>query len=176
MDCDLWLVTCDSCAQLVSGLPVPKPKAGEVLVRVQAATVNPVDWKLQKGIARPFLPPTMPCIPGTPAPHPGTADVRFSTVICCVTVLWSARSHVLSQSCDTQPQADTRDTFPDSVLVCVRMNLNRAPTPTTPEAHLETSPCDTGGNLFCLSTDLWKACTEGGGGHTNSFQPHSTHP
>src|SRR5258706_8574857 len=27
----------------------PKPAAGEVLVRVQAAGVNPIDWKLRKG-------------------------------------------------------------------------------------------------------------------------------
>lgn len=32
----------------MSGLPVPKPKAGELVVRVQAGTINPVDWKFQK--------------------------------------------------------------------------------------------------------------------------------
>lgn len=46
-------------------------------MRVQAATVNPVDWKFQKGIARPFLPATLPCIPGTPKAHPGPRDVLY---------------------------------------------------------------------------------------------------
>ncbi len=31
----------------VDSVPVPRPGAGEVLVRVHAASVNPVDWKLQ---------------------------------------------------------------------------------------------------------------------------------
>src|SRR5258706_5080491 len=29
--------------------PLPRPGAGEMLVRVRAAGVNPVDWKIRKG-------------------------------------------------------------------------------------------------------------------------------
>ncbi|KAI5058422.1 hypothetical protein GOP47_0026592 [Adiantum capillus-veneris] len=46
-------------------IPVPTPKTGEVLVKLEAASVNPVDWKIQSGIARPFLPSKFPYIPGT---------------------------------------------------------------------------------------------------------------
>ena len=38
-------------------IPVPGPKEGEVLVRVQAAGVNPVDWKQRRG-SNPNLPAT----------------------------------------------------------------------------------------------------------------------
>ncbi len=40
-------------------IPVPAPAAGEVLVRVHYASVNPVDWKLQQAGALPF-----PAVPG----------------------------------------------------------------------------------------------------------------
>ncbi|GAB2226317.1 hypothetical protein Droror1_Dr00022119 [Drosera rotundifolia] len=46
-------------------VPVPDPKANEVLIKVEASTLNPVDWKIQKGMIRPFLPTKFPFIPGT---------------------------------------------------------------------------------------------------------------
>jgi NADPH:quinone reductase-like Zn-dependent oxidoreductase len=36
-------------------LPDPRPQADEVLVRVRAAGVNPVDWKIRQGQLR-FIP------------------------------------------------------------------------------------------------------------------------
>jgi NADPH:quinone reductase-like Zn-dependent oxidoreductase len=44
--------------------PDPKPGAGELLVRVRAASVNPVDWKIGKGEFKLFLWITFPYIPG----------------------------------------------------------------------------------------------------------------
>src|SRR5512137_1857584 len=36
-------------------IPVPEPTAGEVLVRIRAASLNPVDWKIATGSFRPIV-------------------------------------------------------------------------------------------------------------------------
>ncbi|XP_028801607.1 chloroplast envelope quinone oxidoreductase homolog [Neltuma alba] len=46
-------------------IPVPTPNKNEVLVKVEAASLNPFDWKIQKAVARPLLPRKFPYIPGT---------------------------------------------------------------------------------------------------------------
>jgi NADPH:quinone reductase-like Zn-dependent oxidoreductase len=45
-------------------LPDPRPHADEILVRVRAAGVNPVDWKIRQGQLRFILRPNFPFIPG----------------------------------------------------------------------------------------------------------------
>lgn len=47
-------------------LPVPKPKKDEVLVKVEACSINPIDWKVQKGFMKPVLPYKFPHVPGEP--------------------------------------------------------------------------------------------------------------
>src|ERR1700745_3534383 len=44
--------------------PRPKPQAGEVLVRVHAAGVNPIDWKVREGHMKEMWPHTFPLILG----------------------------------------------------------------------------------------------------------------
>jgi len=42
----------------------PEPKAGEVLIRVQFAGVNPIDWKLRAGLVQRYMPIPLPATPG----------------------------------------------------------------------------------------------------------------
>jgi NADPH:quinone reductase-like Zn-dependent oxidoreductase len=49
--------------QLVD-LPKPAPGPGEVLVRVLASSVNPVDWKIASGKFRLIMPAKFPRVPG----------------------------------------------------------------------------------------------------------------
>src|SRR5881227_2315026 len=44
--------------------PCPEPQAGEVLLRVHAAGVNPLDWKIRQGLMKDFMPVTFPYTPG----------------------------------------------------------------------------------------------------------------
>jgi NADPH:quinone reductase-like Zn-dependent oxidoreductase len=48
----------------VDDRPDPRADAGEILVRVRAAGVNPVDWKIRRGDLRPILWLRFPYIPG----------------------------------------------------------------------------------------------------------------
>jgi NADPH:quinone reductase-like Zn-dependent oxidoreductase len=44
--------------------PKPEPAPGEVLLRVHATSVNPIDWKIRAGHLQAFLPLKLPLIPG----------------------------------------------------------------------------------------------------------------
>jgi NADPH:quinone reductase-like Zn-dependent oxidoreductase len=44
--------------------PKPEPKSDEVLVKVYATSVNPVDWKIREGQRREKFPSNLPLIPG----------------------------------------------------------------------------------------------------------------
>ncbi|CAH9075393.1 unnamed protein product [Cuscuta epithymum] len=44
---------------------VPTPSKGEVLLKMDATSINPIDWKIQKGMLRPLLPGKFPYIPAT---------------------------------------------------------------------------------------------------------------
>lgn len=44
--------------------PTPKPKANQILVRVQASSVNPVDWKIREGGMKLIMSPAFPKLMG----------------------------------------------------------------------------------------------------------------
>ena len=47
--------------------PLPQPQAGQVLLRVLAAGVNPADWKIRAGFFKEFMPLPLPWTPGLDA-------------------------------------------------------------------------------------------------------------
>ena len=44
--------------------PLPQPAEGEVLIRVNATSVNPIDWKVRAGYMKDFIPHSFPLIVG----------------------------------------------------------------------------------------------------------------
>lgn len=46
-------------------VPLPTPSKDEVLIKLEAASLNPFDWKVQKGMLWPLLPSKFPYIPGS---------------------------------------------------------------------------------------------------------------
>ena len=62
--------------------PRPKPGAGEVLIRVHAAGVNPVDWKIREGYFKGRVDHSLPLILGwdlsgvVEATGPGVAGLK----------------------------------------------------------------------------------------------------
>ncbi|MDQ0815393.1 hypothetical protein QFZ63_007107 [Streptomyces sp. B3I7] len=47
---------------VVEQAPDPRPGPGEIRIRVAAAGVNPVDWKVRSGAVREVLPVELPAI------------------------------------------------------------------------------------------------------------------
>src|SRR4029453_13901558 len=48
----------------VADIPRPSPGTGQVLLRVLASSVNPIDWKRASGMMRFLMPVKFPAVPG----------------------------------------------------------------------------------------------------------------
>jgi NADPH:quinone reductase-like Zn-dependent oxidoreductase len=70
--------------------PIPQPGPGEVLIRVHASSVNPVDWKVRQGYLRQMMKYKMPMIPGWDASGvvesvgAGAARMKPGDVVYCL--------------------------------------------------------------------------------------------
>lgn len=68
--------------------PRPEPKTGEVLVRIHAAGVNPIDWKIRQGLMKDVRPVTFPYTPGieiagvVEGVGPGVTDFEIGQAVC----------------------------------------------------------------------------------------------
>jgi len=60
-------------------LPIPQPEANQVLVRINAAALNPVDYKFRQGILRPIISPELPVTLGND--FCGTVEALGSGVV-----------------------------------------------------------------------------------------------
>jgi NADPH:quinone reductase-like Zn-dependent oxidoreductase len=76
----------------------PSPKDGEIVVRVHAASVNPVDWKIRAGLVRKRFDPQLPLIPGgdlsgeVAAVGTGVASFSVGDPVFAMIGLWGAYS------------------------------------------------------------------------------------
>ncbi|KAJ6950068.1 hypothetical protein NC651_003904 [Populus alba x Populus x berolinensis] len=71
-------------------VPVPSAKKDEVFLKLEATSLNPYDCKIQKGVARPFLPRSFPYIPALDiagevvAVGPGVEDFKTGDKVVAV--------------------------------------------------------------------------------------------
>ncbi|XVE72704.1 hypothetical protein DITRI_Ditri11bG0060500 [Diplodiscus trichospermus] len=80
---------------------IPIPKQDEVLLKLEATSLNPIDWKIQKGVVWPFLPRRFPHIPGTDVAGeiikvgPGVKNYKAGDKV--VAVLWQQNGGGLAE-------------------------------------------------------------------------------
>jgi NADPH:quinone reductase-like Zn-dependent oxidoreductase len=66
----------DASALKYEDAPVPEPTPDWVLIKVHAAGVNPVDWKIRKGLMRAARPLQFPRFSAATSPARSSARVR----------------------------------------------------------------------------------------------------
>jgi NADPH:quinone reductase-like Zn-dependent oxidoreductase len=66
----------------VDDVPEPPAGPGQVRIRVQAASINPIDWKFRAGFLQEAIPLQLPAIPGRDAAG-GHVGLRSRRVTVC---------------------------------------------------------------------------------------------
>ena len=103
--------------------PVPQPGAGQVLVRVVAAGVNPADWKIRAGLYKPFRELPLPFTPGLEAAGtveavgPGVTAFKPGQAVFGA-VMGGYAQYALAAATDLQPKP-TNLTFEEAASVPV---------------------------------------------------------
>lgn len=83
----------------IDDVAMPTPGPGDVLVKVQAASINPFDWKLRAGILRNYFPVSLPLIVGRDFAGVATAvgsdvnDLRVGATVAGTTQVERGGSH-----------------------------------------------------------------------------------
>jgi NADPH:quinone reductase-like Zn-dependent oxidoreductase len=94
-------------------VPDPKPGAGEVLIKVDATSLNPVDWKLRRGDLKDAMPLKLPAILGRDVAGtvvslgPGTEDFQVGDRVMGLV------NHAYAESLVAKPEALTK--IPDDL-------------------------------------------------------------
>jgi D-arabinose 1-dehydrogenase-like Zn-dependent alcohol dehydrogenase len=89
----------------------PHPGPGQVRIRVRAAGVNPVDWKIRGGSSRRAVPIALPSIPGLEAAGvideigPGVAGVRAGDEVFGAAVTGAAAEYTVLDHWAVKPAA-----------------------------------------------------------------------
>jgi NADPH:quinone reductase-like Zn-dependent oxidoreductase len=97
-------------------IPRPVPKDDEILVRVHAVSVNPVDWKIREGHVRRMLDIPLPAIPGgdlsgvVEETGAGAGDLRVGDAVYAMTGLLGAYAErVAVKSANAAPKPASLD-------------------------------------------------------------------
>ena len=99
----------DSDVLSLGSITVPDPEAGQIRVRVVAASVNPIDIKIRRGYLAAMMPTTFPCVPGMDlagvvnSVGSGVTDVRVGDDVLGVAVNGSYAHYALVDKYSLKP-------------------------------------------------------------------------
>ncbi|KAL8160592.1 LOW QUALITY PROTEIN: hypothetical protein V2J09_002129 [Rumex salicifolius] len=102
---------------------VPDTKADEVLLKLEATSLNPVDWKILKGVLRPFFPGKFPAIPGTDVAGKivqvgsGVSKFKAGDKVVAKESLTVIRQHLKPTSCRLDSSSSPNSSLWSNILI-----------------------------------------------------------
>lgn len=118
--------------RLAEDIPVPEPGEGEVQIKVDGAGMNPVDFKIREGQAKPFLPETLPAV--TLREFSGvvsklgsnTGDVRVGDHVYGITEKGAAAEFTVAKTTSIGPRPASMDPADAAVVPLAAMTAWQA--------------------------------------------------